>query len=63
MKKLISFPMFCQKHRELNKLQKRIAYKAYLLEVGVSNLIRQEESKTERTAWKVRSYMANKLRQ
>lgn len=63
MKSIETFPMFCQKHRELTKPQKRIAYKAYLLELGVNELIRQEESKTERTAWKVRSYMANKLRQ
>lgn len=63
MKHIETFPMFCQKHRELNKPQKRIAYKAYLLSFGVSELIHEEKSKTERTAWKVRSYMANKLRQ
>lgn len=63
MKDIETFPVFCQKHRNLTRPQKRIAYKAYLLEFGVSDLIRQEKSKTERTAWKVRSYMANKLRQ
>lgn len=47
----------------LTKPQKRIGYSRYLKEHGVKDLIRMEVGKTERNAWKVRSYMANKLRQ
>ena len=47
----------------LHKSQKKVGYASYLKESGVSELIRQETDKYERTAWRVRSYLANKLRQ
>lgn len=43
--------------------KRNLAYKNYRLSQGCRELIRQEESREERNAWKVRSYLANKERQ
>lgn len=43
--------------------KRNLAYKNHRLSQGCRELIRQEESREERNAWKVRSYLANKERQ
>lgn len=61
---MLNYCQWCKRFGyKLTKPQKRIAYSNYLKGVGVSDLIKSEVTKSERNAWKVRSYMANKLRQ
>lgn len=61
---MYSYSVWCMRFgKGLTKPQKKAGYASYLKESGVSELLRQETSKYERAAWKVRSYLANKLRQ
>lgn len=61
---MYSYNVWCMKFgKGLCKPQKKAGYASYLKESGVPELVREETNKYERTSWKVRSYMANKLRQ
>lgn len=44
-------------------LKRNIAYKNWLLTQQIKEVVSIEESRNERNAWKVRSYLANKERQ
>ena len=48
--------------RELAK-KRRLAYEDHQKSMEIEQVISMETRKNERNAWKVRSYMANKLRQ
>lgn len=43
--------------------KRKAAKKAFILEQGCKEVCRMETNRNERAAWKVRSFMANKLRQ
>lgn len=61
---MLNYSIWCMRFgKGLTKPQKKAGYASYLKESGVSELVKEETNKYERAAWKVRSYMANKLRQ
>lgn len=53
----------CGLSRKEAAKKRRLAYEEHQRRMEIEQVISMETRKNERNAWKVRSYMANKLRQ